>query len=92
MIPTRLSSNRVWSFTKSTWATGSSGDPRCKNSARTYAQFSGNAGLTGTSPRPNSKRRGAKATRNSSTRTARHTPRASASRIRGSDRKSSGVP
>ena len=50
-----------------------SGGPLWKISARTCVPLPKNAGRTGTSQRPNSKRRGSKAARNSSIRTAKRT-------------------
>jgi peroxiredoxin len=50
--------------------------------ARTYVPLPRNAGRTGTSQRPNSKRRGSKAARNSSLRTAKRTSKLSVNRIR----------
>src|SRR5262249_54528589 len=64
-------------------ATGTSAGPLWKNSARIYVLLPRNAGQTGTSQRPNSRRRGSKAARTSSIRTAKPTPKLSVNRIRG---------
>ena len=48
-----------------------------KSSARTFLLLPKDAGRTGTSPGPSSKRRGSKAARNSSIRTARRTSKLS---------------
>ena len=69
-------------------ATGSSAGPRWKISARIYGPLPRNAGRTGTSPRPNSERRGNKAERNSFILTAKRTPKPWANRTKG---RSSGV-
>src|SRR5262245_38372227 len=63
-------------------ATGSSAGPLWTNSARIYVLLPRNAGQTGTSQRPNSRRRGSKAARTSSIRTAKLTPKLSVNRIR----------
>src|SRR6516164_8113967 len=63
-------------------ATGTSAGPLWKNSARIYVLLPRNAGQTGTSQRPNSRRRGSKAARTSSIRTAKPTPKLSVNRIR----------
>ena len=63
--------NGYWFFGRPTW----------KISARTCVPLPRNAGRTGTSQRPNSKRRGNKAARNSSILTAKHTPKLWANRI-----------
>ena len=52
-----------------------------KSCGKTYVPLARNAGRTGTSPRPNSRRRGSKAARNSSIRTARLTSKPSVNRI-----------
>src|SRR5258707_1409922 len=80
-----LSSNLALSYTRSTTATGSSVGPRWKISARIYEPLPRNAGRTGISRRPNSKRRGNKAERNSSIPTAKRTPKpwGNRTRIRG---------
>src|ERR1700683_462384 len=52
-------------------ATGSSGGPRSKNSAKTCAPSPGSAGRTGTLQRPNSRPRGRKGERTPSTPTAK---------------------
>src|SRR5690242_12619869 len=62
-------------------ATGSSAGPPWKSSARICAPLPRNAGQTGTSRRPSSRRRGSKAARSSSIPTARPTPKPSVSRI-----------
>src|ERR1700730_3200931 len=68
---------------RSTTAIGSSAGQLWKISARTYVPLPRNAGRTGTSQRPNSKRRGSKAARNSSIRTAKRTSKLSVNRSRG---------
>jgi putative transposase len=55
---------------------------RRRERARICAPLPKNAGRTGTSQRPNSKRRGSKAARNSSIRTAKRTSKLSVNRIR----------
>jgi class 3 adenylate cyclase len=63
---------------------GTSAGPLWKSSARTFAPLPGNAGRTGTSQLPNSRRRGGKAARNSSIPTAKPTPKPSVKRARSS--------
>src|ERR1700726_2855434 len=60
--------------------TGSSAGPLWKSCARTYVPLPRNAARTGTSQRPNSRRRGSKAARNSSIPTAKPTPKLSENR------------
>jgi hypothetical protein len=57
--------------------------PRWKIFVGTCVPLPGNAGRTGTSQSPNSKRRGSKAVRNFSTLTAKRMPKLSVNRIRG---------
>jgi hypothetical protein len=70
-----------YELTKSTTATGFSAGQPWKSCGRTYVPLPSNAGRTGTSPRPNSRRRGSKAARNSFIRTAKRSSKLSVTKL-----------